>query len=342
MKKHRVGVIGAGAIAQACHIPGYVSSGVCELIAVADPEEKCLTMLKDNGWLFTAEYSDYREMLSRERLDVVSICTPNVFHAKIAVDCLKAGADVLLEKPIAMNMREAEFIRDAVRQHGRRLMVCFSHRFNELNLTAKQVIEDGGIGEPYMIRVRFAHTGPWPGWAKTDWFYNPELAGGGALMDMAVHAFDIVQWLVGDVTAVTCRAATLRKDIAVDDNVVAILEFGERCMGYVECGWTSPAGFCGIEIMGDNGVVFCDYGLNKTMLSKGESKPDGSMGIVESVVLDSPAEYPWVRQMEYFTAGLSRGEAFSPDIDDGIDTLRVVEAAYESNRTSARVEVQQT
>ncbi len=339
MKKFKIGVIGAGAIAQACHIPGYVAARNCELTAIADPEEKCLDMVRKRGWKFSREYRDYKKMLSNEKLDVVSICVPNKFHAEIAIACLGSGADVLLEKPIATSLKDGEAIRAAVKKSGRRLMVGFSHRFNELNIAAKKAIEEGKIGKPYMIRVRFAHTGPWPGWAKTDWFYNPEIAGGGALMDMAVHAFDIAQWLLGSVSAITCRTATLRKDIAVDDNVVAIMEFGDKCMGYVECGWTSPAGFLGIEIMGDNGVIYSDYSQNKTIIVNGASSPSEKMEMKTRILKDGMKKGSWIRQMEYFTGHLEKAGDFSPGIDDGVSTLKVVLSAYESSKKSKRVEI---
>jgi predicted dehydrogenase len=339
MKKYKVGIIGAGAIAQECHIPGYVSATNCELTAVADPEEKCLAMLKEKGWNFPAVYCDYKEMLSREKLDLISICTPNKFHAEMAIACLNAGADVLLEKPIAVNMEEAEAIRAAVKKTGRRLMVGFSHRFNDLNNAAKAALTAGRIGNPYMIRVRFAHMGPFPGWAKTDWFYNPEMAGGGALMDMAVHAFDIAQWFIGPITAVSGKTATLRKDIKVDDNVVAIMEFGDKCMGYVECGWTSPSGFCGIEIMGDNGVIYSDYIKNQATMIHGQISPSGQTEIQEVILKNKVDKAQWTKEMEYFTAHLDEHGDFSPDINDGVDTLRVVLATYESSKTGKRIEI---
>ncbi|HBC89028.1 MAG TPA: hypothetical protein DCZ94_18975 [Lentisphaeria bacterium] len=341
MKKYKIGVIGAGAIAQACHIPGYIAASNCELGAVADPEEKCLRMVRDRGWKFTSEYCCCKDMLAKEKLDVVSICTPNKFHAEIAIACMKAGADLLLEKPIALNMDEADAILKTAREYKRRVMVGFSHRFNELNIAAKAAVEAGEIGKPYMIRVRFAHCGPIPGWAKTDWFYKPELAGGGALMDMAVHAFDIVQWFISPVQSIYAQVATLRKDIPVDDNVVAVMEFEDKCLGYIECGWTSPSGFTGIEIMGDNGVIFCDYGKNKATAIKGRNAPDGSSSMVETVLIHKPSASAWVNEMKYFTSHLDSKEAFTPGVESGINTLRLVLAAYESSRTGRKVNIKQ-
>lgn len=339
-KKYRVGVVGAGAIAQAMHIPGYDAAPNCELVAIADPNPACLREVREKGWKFGKEYRDHKEMLAAEKLDVVSVCTPNRFHAEVAIDCMKAGADLLLEKPVALTMKEAAAIAQTATRTKRRIMVGFSHRFNPLNLAAKKAIDAGRIGKPYMIRVRFAHTGPIPGWAKTDWFYKPEMAGGGALMDMAVHAFDIVQWLIAPAVSIYAQTATLRKKIPVDDNVVAVLEFKDRCMGYVECGWTSPAGFNGIEIMGDNGAICCDYAANQAVLVTQTSNAAGTGTAMRTVLVSHPDVSAWENEMKYFTANLGSRKAFSPGMDSGIATLRLVLGAYKSAKTGRKVIVE--
>lgn len=336
-KKWNVCVIGGGAIAQGSHIPGYAANPDFELTAIADPCEASLAMVREK-WKFGKEYADYREMLANEKPDVVSVCTPNKFHAEMAIAALEAGADLVLEKPIALSLADGEAIRAAGERTGKRIFVCFSHRFNDFIVATRKALTENLIGKPYMIRVRFAHCGPWPGWAKTDWFYNPELSGGGALLDMAVHAFDLVRHLAGEVTAISAKAATLRKEIEVDDNVVALLEIGKDCMGYVEAGWTSPAGFLGVEVMGDNGCITADYGSGKVVAKSGSLKPDGTNEIVDSVLVDSCRPH-WECQMAEITRKLADGEAPSPGIEDGIKALAITLAAYESSRTGRRMEV---
>ncbi|MPM87451.1 Myo-inositol 2-dehydrogenase [bioreactor metagenome] len=338
-KKLNIGLVGCGAIAQNCHLPGYAASGCCELTAVADPRPEAFEEAKKLGFHFQRYYSDYREMFEREQFDAVSVCTPNKFHAEVAIRAAAAGCHVIQEKPIAISMPDAYAIRDAVKFAGKNGMTCFTHRFSAHNRAAKKMIEKGAIGEPYMIRVRFAHTGPFPGWAKSDWFYNPEMAGGGALMDMAVHAFDIARRLIGrDVTAVTARIATLRKQIAVDDNVIGIMEFGDRCLGYIECGWTSPAGFLGIEIMGDNGAITCDY-CNAATMTSGVTTPSGKNKQRTRVISAKNEPAAWGTQMAYVVQQTRKNAPYSPSLDDGADTLAVVLAAYESGRTGKRVEI---
>lgn len=334
-KKFQIGVVGGGAIAQALHIPGYAASPHCELAAIVDPSLDRLKEIRGKGWAFRNEYRDYRKMLAAEKLDVVSVCTPNKFHAEVAIAALEAGADLLLEKPVAMNMVEAKAIARAAAKSGRRVMVGFSHRFNGANIAAKKALEAGKIGDPYMIRVRFAHMGPLAGWAKSDWFFRPKLAGGGALMDMAVHAFDIVQWLIGPATSVYAQTATLRHKISLDDNVVAVLEFGKRCLGYIECGWTSPAGFVGIEIMGDKGAICCDYLQGKATLTAQKTTAAGTGKVRVSEL--APTTNPWADEMRYFTKTLATNQPFFPGLEEGLATQKLVAGAYKSAKSGRKV-----
>jgi UDP-N-acetylglucosamine 3-dehydrogenase len=338
MKKFRVGVIGAGAIAQACHIPGFAAAKNCQLVAFADPSPEIREMVSQK-WAFGRQYPDHASMLKSEQLDVVSIGSPNAFHKTIAIDCIKKGVStILLEKPIAVTLADGKAIVQAARKHGTRIMVGFSNRFNTYAQAAKAALDKGLIGKPYMIRVRFAHMGPLPGWAKTDWFYNPKLSGGGAMLDMAIHGFDLAQYYLGPVTAVMARAATLRKKVKVDDNTVTLLEFGRSALGYVEAGWTSPAGFCGVEIMGDAGCIYVDYNSKVTLVM---GSRDAS-GRVErnTTVLCEKMNNSWADEMAYFTSQLGKRGKFCVGIDDGLAALKVALAALKSSKTGRRVEIE--
>lgn len=335
MKKLRVGIIGGGSIARRCHVPGYAADADCELTAIADVNAPSLELMR-REFRFGHEYADFRTMLEREKLDVVSVCTPNKFHAEAAIAALETSCDVLLEKPVAMTMAEGEAIRAAVGRSGKRLAVCFSHRFNDLVRITRKALDEGRVGAPYMIRVRFAHNGPQPGWATTEWFYKPELSGGGAMLDMAVHAVDLIHYLIGPVTAISAITATLRKPIAVDDNVVAGMKLGDRCLGYLECGWTSPAGFTGIEVMGDNGALVADYNQGKVVAHCGATAPDGSFAMHEEVLGTSRNSH-WTVQMAELIDQLKHDRPLATSIDDGLAALKVTLGAYESSRTGKQV-----
>ncbi|HOA73390.1 MAG TPA: Gfo/Idh/MocA family oxidoreductase [Phycisphaerae bacterium] len=339
-KKLRAGVIGCGSIAQALHLPGYARQPGVALVAACDPDKKRRAEAV-GGFGVERTYADYREMLAVEELDVVSVCSPNRFHAEQAVAALQAGAHVLLEKPAALSMKEIDRIKAAVRKSGKILIVGYSHRFHRGNLKAKKLVESGAIGEPYMIRVRFAHMGPFPGWAKSDWFYKPELAGGGALLDMGIHAIDQCLWFCGPVRSVQATAVTLRKDIQLDDNAVVQLEFANgKTLGYIEVGWTSPTGFNGVEIMGDGGSILIDY-ANGMTLTTGKVTPNLKARVQRKTrLLDpKPTTGGWSIEVAELVKHIRMKSDRGHGIDAGGAALQVALAAYESSRTGRRVKL---
>lgn len=337
-KTWRAGVIGCGSIAQAMHVPGYVRCPGVVMAAACDPvpaRRREVAKIADG----VKTYNDYKSMLKAEPLDVVSICTPNTFHAEHACAALRAGAHVLLEKPAALSMKQIEQIRRAVKESGRKLIVGFSHRFKRGNITIQKLLKDKMIGTPFMIRVRLAHTGPYPGWAKSDWFYQPPLAGGGAMLDMGIHAIDLSLWHLGPVKSVQARACTLRKKIKVDDNAVLLLEFAKTpALGYLEVGWTSPAGFTGVEILGDEGCIVLDYGTNTLTMTTGRITPDmkSKSGLKTKVIDRNPEHGGWSAEVGLVINAFRKNTDLGMGIDAGGAALAVALAAYESSKSGKR------
>lgn len=339
-KNWNAAVIGCGAIAQALHLPGYVKTRGVTLVAAADPTEARWPEVRR----FKSDvrmYKDHRDMFKAEQLDMVSVSSPNRFHCEHAVAALEHGAHVMLEKPAALSMKEMSRMKAAMKKSGRLLCVGYSHRFHSGNLKMKKILDAGTIGEPFMFRIRFAHMGPLPGWAKDPWFYNPALAGGGALLDMGIHAIDQALWLIGPVKSVQAYTATLRKDIKLDDNAIILLEFANgRALGYIEVGWSSPSGFTGIEVMGDKGSIHDDYRGAMT-LSTMKISPDMTNvpKYVPKVVDEHPIAGGWGIEIPEVYKAFRRGSDRGHGIEAGGAALAVALAAYESAKTGKRIKV---
>ena len=310
-----------------------------KIVGVAEPRQFYRErVVNEHGIPAEHVFTDWKDMAKLAKFaDCVAICTQDPMHADPAIAFAAKGYHMLLEKPIAISLAEGKAIADAAKKYGTRVMVGFSHRFNAYAQSAKAALDKGLIGKPYMIRVRFAHTGPFPGWAKTDWFYNPKLSGGGAMLDMAIHGFDLVQYYLGPVTAVMAKAATLRKKIKVDDNNVTLLEFGNKALGYVETGWTSPSGYCGVEIMGDNGCIYVDYNSKVTMVV-GARTADGKFEEKTSVLCDK-MNRAWDGEMAYFTSQLGKRSKFCVGLPEGLAALKVALGAFKSSQTGRRVAI---
>lgn len=339
MKKRIISAatIGAGSIAQHCHMPGYARSPHAELTAFADPDPARHREIKK---LFPAArgYKTHEEMFANEKLDVVSICTPNKFHAEGVFAALDAGCHVLCEKPMATTLDDARKMDAAAKKARKLLMIGFTHRTFAGNKQCKEILTKRGLGKPFMIRLRFAHGGPFPGWAKNDWFYNKDLAAGGALLDMGIHAIDLALWLMGPISAVTAKTAAIVKRIEVDDNALMLLEFASGALGYIEVGWTSKPGFTGFEVYGTKGSLICDY--NKGLQLCGGKASAGEDSVSEWKVLDkNPAVGGWPAEMVEWLEILRGKRRLTMTGQDGINALAVALAAYKSSKTGRRVEV---
>ncbi len=332
---YRVGVIGAGAIAQACHLPGYSKHPQAQPVAFADPEQdRHKEMARDYPEMHG--YAHFKDMLANEKLDVVSVCTPNKYHADATIAALEAKCHVLCEKPIATTLKEADHMIETARSKRRKLMIGFTHRLFQGPQSSKEQIDAKTLGKPFMIRVRFAHGGPYPGWAKDNWFYDPKLAAGGALLDMGIHAIDLCLWLMGPVESVRAEATTLIKRIEVDDNAVVLLRFTSGALGYIEVGWTSKPGFSGFEVYGTKGSLICDY-LRGLYLCGGKASA-GTDSVADWKTLDKdPMRGGWSVEIDHWLDVLQGNKRLTMTGKSGRQSLEVALAAYESSRTGKRV-----
>ena len=194
MKKLRVAVIGCGGISQIAHFPTYKKlDELAEIVAAADINLEHAQECKEK-YQIPRIYSSAEEMLSKERPDAVSICTWNISHADFAIRALNAGCHVLCEKPPAITVKDAERICAAARASGKILMYGFHYRYAPEVELLRKYIEADELGDVYAARALFLRRRGIPGWGV---FTNKELQGGGALIDIGVHALDTILYLLG-------------------------------------------------------------------------------------------------------------------------------------------------
>lgn len=224
-KKLKVGVVGAGGIFQWGHSSTLTSHPELELYAICDiVQSKAEAAAKQHG--IPNVYSDYRDMLANAEIDIVDICTPNLYHSEIAIAALEAGKHVFCEKPDAVNPAEALRMKEAAEQSGKVMMVMRNNRFRPASQYIKSYIEKGHMGEIYTGRTGWIRRRGIPG--KGGWFTTKELSGGGPLIDLGVHFIDLSMWFMGNPRPVSVVGCTYTKfaDNDVADSVHSI--FGEK------------------------------------------------------------------------------------------------------------------
>ncbi len=200
----RVGVVGIGWAGQQ-HLMAYNGLDGVRIVALAGMEQDLRDSLQAEYSIPNA-FADWKDMLEHGGLDAISVAVPTFLHAPIAIAALERGIHVLSEKPIARNAVEGQAMVDAARKAGRVLDVAFNHRRRGDIKALKGVIDEGGLGRPYYAKASWLRRSGIP--TLGSWFTNPELAGGGPLADIGVHALDYALHLLGEPKVVAVSAAT--------------------------------------------------------------------------------------------------------------------------------------
>lgn len=195
-KKVRVAIIGCGGIANGKHIPGLSRLDNVELVAFCDIiEQKAIDAAALIGTTGIRVYTDYKELLKDETIDVIHVCTPNKSHSFITIDALEAGKHVLCEKPMAKTSAEARLMVEAAKRTGKKLTIGYNNRHRPDSVHLKQICDRGDLGEIYYAKAHAIRRRAVPTWGV---FLNEDEQGGGPLIDIGTHALDLTLWLTNN------------------------------------------------------------------------------------------------------------------------------------------------
>ena len=208
-KKTRVGIIGCGGIANGKHMPSLKKVADCEMVAFCDIVlERAEQAAEKYGTEDAKVYTDYKELLKDQSIDVVHVCTPNRSHSFITVDALEAGKHVMCEKPMAINSVEAKKMLDAAARTGKLLTIGYQSRFRADSTFLKQEAEAGTFGDIYYAKATALRRRAVPTWGV---FLNEEEQGGGPLIDIGTHALDLTLWTMNNYKPKYCVGTTYHK-----------------------------------------------------------------------------------------------------------------------------------
>lgn len=322
----RIGVAGTGYIARV-HARAVQNTPGAELVAVANHRPESMQA-------FAAEFGVARQhagvpsLLADGEVDALIICTPNFLHAPQALAALEAGVHVMVEKPMAMSVAEAERMCEAAARSGARLMVAHCWRFDvEVRWLRAQV-----AAERLGTIVRTKSYGVHSLWGPAGWFTQHALAGGGALVDMGVHAVDTTRYLLGDPQPCKVYASlgTYYGAYDVDDTGMMLITWDNGVVSYVESGWWQPhtdGPEAATQLYGRSGYGQVFPTCLRTLGPDGPEEEDP--GYPFPRVEHCPQEM-YDAQMRHFCESIVAGRDPTPGGQHGLTIMRVVEAAYRS------------
>ena len=325
-----IGIIGCGMVAEQYHLPGFADCKGARVVALADVvKERAEKVSKAFG--IEEVYTDWREMIKRRNIDAVSVCAPNFLHAEMVIAFAQAKKHILVEKPMAISLKDADSMIEAAEKNGVYLMVEQIQRFNPAHRIAKQIIDSGTVGRINTINGRIAHGGP-ELWSPTgsQWFLKKKEALGGSMIDIGIHEIDLIRWLVGKrVVGVSAFMGTFEKQGEVDDNGVCIFKFEDGTFGRVESSWTAKYKPFEMNTMvyGEKAelAIFVNADASENEIIVNLKEPKGKFRP------DIPKE-DWLKKpFHYFVECIQKRVKPFVSGEEGRDSLEVILAAYQAN-----------
>jgi predicted dehydrogenase len=338
--KLRAGVIGCGKVARTLHLNEYTQCPDTDLVAYCDIDPKSVQETIER-YGSRPVYKDYRKMLKEENLDCVSVCLPNYLHCEVAVAALNAGVSVLVEKPLALTLAQADRMIAAAKKNKVVLMVSQTQRFSPVHKKAKEVLSSGMMGRILHVTTAFGHPGP-EGWSpRGKWFFEKKKAGFGPMADLGIHKADLIRFLTGkevkSVSAFVSREEKTHTD--VEDNFVSVLRFDDDTLGTLTTSWTVK----GMET--NYTYLYCEKGTLAVSVIPG--RPLVAFMSYPQAVIDFPipaiqnnAQDTWrLGVVDNFAAAiLGKAECQVPG-EVGRKALAIILAADQAARTKRTVAV---
>ena len=334
--KVRAAVVGLGWPGMQ-HLKGYIADARSEVIAVCDLD-------KTHAETVAAEYkiqniyTDHLKMLENRDIDAVSVCLPNFLHAPISIDALHAGKHVLCEKPPARNAQEAKAMADAATENDKTLMYALVQRFGGNAQRLKQLVTAGELGDIYFGKAAYVRRRGIP-IGKEGWFVDKERSGGGALIDIGVHALDCIWWLMNSPRPVEVMGAVyshfghlVPDDVKydVDDGTFAHIHFENGATIILETTWA-------LNLPGDNYIKVAGTKAGATL------NPFTLYTEEDGKEVDKPLNAPRINgfdeEVKHFVGCIVDGKAPISSAEQGIMLMQMLDGIYESAEKGQSVRI---
>ena len=336
----RFALVGCGRIAKRhSELLGLGQIAGARLVAVCDIREERARAIGER--MQVPAYADMDEMMSREEVDVVTVLTSSGQHAEHVIRLAEHGRHIVVEKPMALRLDDADAMIRACDQHHCRLFVVKQNRFNRPVLKLRQAMEAGRFGKPVLgtVRVRWSRNqayydqDPWRGtWAMD----------GGVLANQASHHIDLLEWMMGDVESVFAKSATALVNIEAEDTAVVVLKFHNGALGIIEATTaTRPRDLEGsISILGERGTVeIGGFAVNEMKVWNFVEPQEGDAEVFKAFSVNPPNVYGYGHQAYYENVvdSINQGRPHLVDGLEGRKSLELISAIYESVETGREV-----
>jgi predicted dehydrogenase len=327
MKEIKIALIGCGRIAQE-HLRAFAKIENLKIQAVTDKISATAKSVADQ--YKCNAYGDYRNMLKSENLNAVVICTPPDEHAKISIDAMSCGLHVLCEKPFALDKTDAEKMCRCAKEKGLILMMASKFRFVDDVVKAKAIIESGLLGRLVLFENVFC--------SRVDmtrrWNSRREISGGGVLIDNGTHSIDIARFLLGPIALIQGQFGCQIQDIPVEDTARIYFQSKTEVMGTIDLSWSLNKDLPSyISIYGTEGTLLIGWNSSQYKLHEKDKWEILGTGYDRHKAFEN--------QSRHFIDSIALSKRPIITSVDGLESVKVIERAYESSRMNKWLRIDQ-
>ena len=329
----KVAVIGVGSMGKN-HARVYSELPEADLVAVADADQKLVAATA--GKHGARAYTDYREMLEKEKPDAVSVVVPTAMHEEVGMAALEAGAHVLMEKPIAATVEEGRRLIEKARAVKKQIMVGHIVRFNPAMQALKQKLADGDLGRIFQVFCRRA--GPFPA----------RIRDVGVVVDLAPHDVDVMRFLIGAEPLRVYAETEQRIHTDHEDLVWGLLRFPDGVVGSLEINWLTPTKIREVLVLGERGLFRIDD-LTQDLYFYENAQVNSELwpalktlkGVSEGHMIRYAIQRyePLKAELQAFLGTVKEGKPVPVSGEDGLEALRLALALVESGQKHQVIEV---
>jgi predicted dehydrogenase len=331
MDRIKVGIVGLGWVAQVVHLPILLKFPEAEVVAICDRDRARARLVAEKFGLRNV-YTDIDQMLEKQEMQVVIVCTSTDAHKEITLASLKAGKDVLVEKPIARHYAEAAAMAEAAREQKRKLMVGMNHRFRPDTMILKSFIEGKELGKIFAAKA---------GWLRrrtndSAWTLKKEKSGGGVCVDLGIVMLDLCLWMLGYPEVKRVSASNYyNKTKQVEDTSLVKLVLKNAAQIDIEVSWS---------MFLDDDVYYCNvYGsdgsasLNPLRINK---ELHGSLVNLAPSKIEPPQHLfkrSYENELRHFLGAVRDLHPVISTAEEAVQRMRIIEAIYKSGRLGKEV-----
>ena len=333
MEKTKIAIIGLGGIAQLVHLPNITKLNNAVVTAVAEINKNRLNTIADK-FNIAERYSDYKEVLEKSDAEAVIIATPTHTHKEVAIACLKAKKDILVEKPLARTYAEAKPIVDAAKRNKRKIMVGMNLRYRPDAMILRSVLNTKEIGEPFYIKC---------GWIRRQsssqkWFTIREESGGGVIIDLSILLLDLALWLLDYPPVDTVSTHSFYQNTkSVEDTSISFLRCKNSAIITIETSWSLPLekDLFYLNVYGTKGSAF----LNPFRIKK--KIEDQFIDLTPSQT-ESPLNLfrkSYLNELKSFIGAVRGLNPVFSSGDEALSRMKVVDAMYQSAAKKLEIKI---